>query len=125
VTAALNNVRRQQPTAYAANARNNSKSSSNFWDIARNIANKVALVIFNAFSFWGSPFVYTMSFFVGVFAYDVVRERITKRFEGISWRWLIPTATLFYALAWPATLTAQAILIGLDAGSRWSYAARF
>jgi hypothetical protein len=95
------------------------------YDRLKNIVTAIALVAFNCFVFYnGGPFFWTVSFFVGVFVYDHVKRRITDVFNQMSWMWIIPTTGILYGLSWPATITMQAILSGLDMGSRWSYAAR-
>lgn len=95
------------------------------YDRLKNIVSAVALVTFNCFTFYnGGPFFWTVSFIVGIFVYDHVKKRITDVFNQMSWMWIIPTTGILYGLSWPATITMQAIISGLDMGSRWSYAAR-
>lgn len=89
-----------------------------------NIVSMVALTIFYAFSFWCSPYLFTISFFVGIFYSAEIKERISEVFDQMAWKWVIPTAGLLYWFALPATLTMQAVLAGLDMGARWSLAAR-
>ena len=89
-----------------------------------NIVSMVALTIFYAFSFWCSPYLFTISFFVGIFYSAEIKERISDVFNQMAWKWIIPTAGLLYWFSLPATLTMQAVLAGLDMGARWSLAAR-
>lgn len=85
----------------------------------------LALITFNCFTFYnGGPWFWTVGFFAGVFAYDLVKNRITDVFARMHWMWILPTTGALYALSWPATITMQAILTGLDMGSRWSFAAQ-
>lgn len=117
------------PTEKTSNNRSNLdanlKPARGKFDRLKNIVIAVALVTFNCFVFYnGGPFLWTVSFYVGVFLYDHVKKRVTDVFNQMSWMWIIPTAGILYGLSWPATITMQAILSGLDMGSRWSYAAR-
>jgi len=102
----------------------NSKPMKGKYDRLKNIVSMVALIIFNYFTFKnGGPYFWTVSFIVGAIAYDLVKSRITDLFNRMSWMWIIPTTSILYGISWPATITMQAILTGLDMGARWSYAA--
>jgi hypothetical protein len=84
----------------------------------------IALGIFYIISAWFSPFLFTLGFFVGTFYSDEVQQRMTKVFKNMSWKWIIPTAALLYGLSWPAAITVQGFLAGLDLGARFSKAAQ-
>ena len=102
----------------------NNENGPSCYDRLINIVSMVALSILYAVAFWCSPYLFTISFFVGIFYSAEVKERISMIFNQMAWKWIIPTTGLLYWFALPATLTMQAVLAGLDMGSRWSIAAR-
>lgn len=107
------------------------QTANSIWSLAsdkeslKNIINAVAISVFAAFTFTnGGPYFWTVSFFVGAFAANFVKVNISDVFSEMSKMWVIPTTLILYSISWPATLTMQAILSGLDMGYRCSYAAR-
>jgi hypothetical protein len=88
------------------------------------IISAIALAIFYVISAWLSPFFFAVGFVAGAIYSDEVKKRVTHVFKNISWKWLVPTTAILYGLCWPAAITMQGFLAGLDLGARWSHAAR-
>ncbi len=88
------------------------------------VISTIALGIFYLASAWLSPFFFSVGFVAGAVYSEEVKKRISQVFKSISWTWLVPTAAVFYALSWPAAITIQSFIAGLDLGSRWYQAAR-
>lgn len=88
------------------------------------VISTIALGIFYLASAWLSPFCFTVGFVVGAIYSEEVRKRIHRIFNTLSWTWLLPTAAVFYTFSWPAAITIQGFLAGLDLGSRWYQAAK-
>ena len=90
-----------------------------------NLVSTVALIAFSCFVVYNAgpigPWLWVPSAFIGAIYYDHVKSRITDLFfNKLSWMWLIPTNGILYGLFWPQTIILQAIITGLDMGSRWS-----
>jgi hypothetical protein len=94
----------------------------NFCRCLIDVISKIALGIFYIASAWLSPFCFSVGFVVGAIYSEEVKKRITHVFNTISWTWLLPTAAVFYAFAWPYAITIQGFLAGLDLGARWCQA---
>lgn len=84
------------------------------------IISYIALGIFYLMAAWSSAFLFATAFFIGVFNSDEIRIRITEVFKRMSWKWILPTGFILYAIFLPATITMQGVLAGLDLGSRWA-----
>ncbi len=102
----------------------NKNNKSSFCSRTVQVISYIALGIFYVISAWLSPFLFTIGFFAGVFYSEEVRKRMTNVFKNVSWKWIIPSAVLLYGLSWPATITIQGFLAGLDLGARFSMAAQ-
>jgi hypothetical protein len=89
-----------------------------FCDRLTRIVSMVALAILYAVSVWSCPYLFTSCLIAGVFLNKEVKERIWDVFDRMSWKWVVPSGIVLFMISLPATLTATALLAGLDAGAR-------
>lgn len=94
------------------------------WQRVKNCVAAIALVILNGIAIWSFGYLYSVSFGLGMVFRNEVKKRITDAYSEFSLKWIVPGSILFHWLAWPGTITMEAIFLGLDFGSRFCRAAR-